>query len=146
MSASEEIASFSHPALTLLLLLYLSYTTLPYHSHLPPPTTMSSSLAASADNSHPRPYESFSAEDAHQPSKPEPLAKEAPKPYEAIEPGNFFNPLAGESGSESETESEAQGTKTRTSKVDALKQSNGVVNGGVSSHFQTTTTAAAVKA
>ena len=104
---------------------------------------MSSSLSASVDNSHPRPYEAFSAEDAHQPSNPEPLAKEAPKPYEAIEPGNFFNPLAAESGSETESE----GTKTPTSsEVDSSTnhdQRNGVINGRVSSHFQTTTTTAA---
>ena len=115
-------------------------------SYHPPPITMSASLSASGDNSHPRPYEPFSAEDAHEPSKPEPLAKEAPKPYEAIEPGNFFNPLATETESDSGTE----GIKTPTSsEVDSSTihdQSDGVINGRVSSHFQTTTTAAAGKA
>ena len=135
---------FSHSSSALLLSHYFftfhtpSNLTAHITSYLPTPITMSASLSASGDNSHPRPYEPFSAEDAHEPSKPEPLAKEAPKPYEAIEPGNFFNPLAAESGSETESE----GTKTPASQVDNSSsthdQSNG--NGVVSSHFQTTTT------
>ena len=104
---------------------------------------MSSTLSASKTNLYPRPYEPFSAEDAHQPSNPVPVAKEAPKPYEAIAPGNLFNPLAVES------ESDSEGTKTpASSDVDSSSssthgQSN--ANGIVSSHFQTTTAVATTR-